>query len=130
MKILVNYDGSNIAKEVLKLAQKHSRFLDAKLEVVNTITRSHPLNYSVIEKAEEELKRQVWDILNGDNTNYETHLMVSDMSSGEQVVKFAEENDINEIILGVKRNSKVRRLFGTDAQYVILNAPCPVITIK
>ena len=130
MKILVNYNGSKVAKEALKLAQKHSGLLDAKLEVVNTITRSHPLNYSVIEKAEEELKRQVWDILNGGNTDYETHILVNDMSSGEQAVKFAEENDINEIILGVKRNSKVRRLYGTDAQYVILNAPCPVLTVK
>jgi nucleotide-binding universal stress UspA family protein len=53
------------------------------------------------------------------------------MTSGEDLVEFAEENKIDEIIVGVKRRSKVGKLLmGSTAQYVILNASCPVVTVK
>jgi len=38
---------------------------------------------------------------------------------------------VDEIIVGVKRRSKVGKLLmGSTAQYVILQAPCPVVTVK
>jgi nucleotide-binding universal stress UspA family protein len=41
------------------------------------------------------------------------------------------ENQIKEIVVGVKRRSKVGKLLmGSTAQYVILKADCPVITVK
>jgi nucleotide-binding universal stress UspA family protein len=52
-------------------------------------------------------------------------------SPGEELVQFAEDNQINEIIVGVRRRSKVGKLLmGSTAQHVILNAPCPVVSIK
>ena len=57
--------------------------------------------------------------------------MVSSRSSGENLVWFAELENIDEIIIGVRRRSKVGKLLlGSTAQYVVLHAPCPVITIK
>jgi nucleotide-binding universal stress UspA family protein len=51
--------------------------------------------------------------------------------SGENLIWLAELSKIDEIIIGVRRRSKVGKLLmGSTAQYVILNAPCPVITIK
>jgi len=45
-------------------------------------------------------------------------------------VEFAQDNKIDEIVIGVKRRSKVGKMvFGSNAQYVILNAPCPVVTV-
>jgi isoprenylcysteine carboxyl methyltransferase (ICMT) family protein YpbQ len=66
-----------------------------------------------------------------DNIHCETHLFVRGLSPGDDLVKFAEDNQINEIIVGVRRRSKVGKLLiGSTAQYVILNASCPVVTIK
>jgi nucleotide-binding universal stress UspA family protein len=131
MKIVVGYDGSNVAKDALKLAQKHSKLLGAKIMAVKSVTRYHPLDYSLIQEAEEKLEREIRSQLNGDITNYETRLLVSSNSTGQNLIEFAELIKSNEIIIGVRKRSKVGKLLlGSTAQYVILNAPCPVVTIK
>ncbi len=131
MKILVGYDGSNAAKDALKLAQKHSQAFGAKIAVVKSVTRFHPLDHSLIQTAEEKLSREIRNQFNGDITSYETRLLVSSRSSGENLVWFAELGKIDEIVIGVRKRSKVGKLLlGSTAQYVVLHAPCPVITIK
>jgi nucleotide-binding universal stress UspA family protein len=53
------------------------------------------------------------------------------LDAGEDLVKLADEKKVDEIIIGVRRRSKVGKLiFGSTAQYVILNAPCPVVSVK
>jgi nucleotide-binding universal stress UspA family protein len=131
MKILVGYDGSNAAKDALKLAQKHAKALGAKIEAVKSVTRQHPLDYSLIQEAEEKLEREIRSQLDGDITNYETRLLVSSNSTGQNLTEFAELEKSDEIIIGVRKRSKVGKLLlGSTAQYVVLHAPCPVITIK
>jgi nucleotide-binding universal stress UspA family protein len=131
MKILVTYDGSHIAKEALKFAQKHAKAFGAKLEVVNTITRHVPLEYNDIQVVEQDLAHGVGKILSDDELPYETHVLLSDKSSGEQLVNYAKVYNIDEIIIGVKKRSKNGALyFGSTAQHVVLKAPCPVITLN
>ncbi len=51
--------------------------------------------------------------------------------AGEDLVRFAKEKDVGEIIIGVRSRSKVGKLlFGSTAQMVILEAHCPVLTVK
>ena len=131
MNILVGYDGSNEAKDALKLAQKHAKSFGGKIMVVKSVTRNHPLDHSLIQAAEEELEREVRNQLNGDKISYETRLVVSSNSTGKNIIWFAEIVEVDEIIIGARKRSKVGKLLlGSTAQYVILNAPCPVITIK
>jgi len=131
MKILVGYDGSNPAKKALKLAQKHAKPWNAKIEVIEAITRSSPLDFHYIQKVEEELEWDVRKILNGDKTLYKTHLFVGTLSAGEQLVNFADRNKVNETIIGARKRSRSGKLFfGSTTQYVVLNAPCPVVTVK
>ena len=53
------------------------------------------------------------------------------MSPGEDLVRFAQEQGIDEIVVGVKKTSAVGKiLFGSNARYVILHAPCPVVSAK
>lgn len=131
MNILVGYNGSNESKDALKLAQKHAKKLGAKIEVASAINRWDPLEYHKIQEAEQELDREVKKNLNGDNASYETHLLVNDLSPGDQLVKFAERYLVDEIIIGASKKSRVGKLlFGSTAQYIILNAPCPVVTVS
>ena len=131
MNILIGYDGSTVAREALELARKRAKAWGAKIDVVKCMARSRELNYEDIQMVEHKLEREVHDQLNSDDIPYETHLMISGRPSGEDLVQFAEQNEIDEIVIGIRRKSKAGKLlFGSNAQYVILNASCPVVSIK
>ncbi len=130
MKILVGYDGSNSAKDALKLAKDHAMRLDAKVDVVTSMVEAKNSQYDDVRQAELGLE-YAKALLEEDSIDCETHLLIRGLSPGEDLVQFAEDNQINEIIVGVRRRSKVGKLLmGSTAQHVILNAPCPVVTIK
>jgi len=130
MKIMVGYDRSNVAKEALEIAKKHAKAFDAKVHVLTSLARSPEMEREDIQKAEHELEN-VRIHFEESGISCKTHAVVSSQSPGEDLVQFAQENDIGEIVIGVKRRSKVGKLlFGSNAQYVILQAPCPVVAVK
>ena len=131
MKFLVCYDETNAAKKALKVAREHARIWQAELEVVNTVTRVEPLKHSKVKKMEEKMEAEVKEILAADDPPYETQLLLTDLTPGEQLVQFAEDQEMDLIFIGIVKKSKVEKLFfGSTAQYVILHAPCPVVTVR
>jgi len=130
MKILVGYDRSNSANDALELAKEHAMALDAKVHVVTSMVGANNNQYDNMQRAELGLE-YAKALLEEENIKCETHLLIRSLSPGEDLVKFAEDNQINEIIVGVRRRSKVGKLLmGSTAQHVILNAACPVVSIK
>ena len=130
MKILVGYDRSNPANDALELAKDHAMAFDAKVHVVTSMVSANNNQYDDMQRAELGLD-YAKALLEEDNIKCETHLLIRGLLPGEDLVKFAEDNQINEIIVGVRKRSKVSKLLmGSAAQHVILNAPCPVVSIK
>ncbi len=130
MKILVGYDGSKVSEDALQLAQNRANAFKADIFIVTSLEQSHTLQKEDIDKAEAKLE-YLKAPLKADDISCETHASVNYLSPGEDLTQFAKDNDIDEIIIGVRRRSKVGKLvFGSTAQYVILNAPCPVVTVK
>jgi nucleotide-binding universal stress UspA family protein len=130
MKILVGYDGSNSAKEALRLADQHAKAFGATVNVVSSMQKGTEQQREDIEDAERGLE-YAKSLFEESGVNCQTHLLIRGLSPGEDLVEFAAENGIDEIIVGVKRRSKVGKLLmGSTAQYVILNANCPVVTVK
>lgn len=61
----------------------------------------------------------------------ETRLLVRGFTPDEDLVHYANEEDVDEIVIGIRKRSKVgKRIFGSTAQHAILNAHCPVVTVK
>jgi nucleotide-binding universal stress UspA family protein len=130
MKILVGYDGSAPAKEALKLARKHAAVFGATVDVIASMEEGTGDQLPEIEKAERGLE---WakSLFAEKDIPCTTHLMIRGLSPGEDLVNFAKDNKVDEIIVGVKRRSKVGKLImGSTAQYVILEANCPVVSVK
>ena len=58
-------------------------------------------------------------------------LLTDDIDAGEQIVNFADRKKADLIFLGIKKKSRVGKLlFGSNAQYIILKAPCPVVITR
>lgn len=130
MKILVGYDGTNSAKEALNLAKSHAKVFGASVEVVTSMQKGTESERKIIEQAERGLE-YAKSLIEEDGIDCSTHLLIRGLSAGEDLVEFANENRIDQIVVGVKRRSKVGKLLmGSTAQYVILQAECPVITVK
>jgi nucleotide-binding universal stress UspA family protein len=130
MKILVGYDGSKVADDVIKLARKHAKAFEAEVHIMTSLEQGAGLTKEDIDRAESKLEK-LKTSLKTDEISCEVQASVSYESPGEDLVRFAKENQVDEIIIGVRRRSKVGKLvFGSTAQYVILEAPCPVATVK
>ena len=130
MKIMVGYDGSNVAKDALELAKKYAKTLKATICVVTSMETGTDIPREKFEKAENELHDAKASVRKEDIA-CDTHLSETGMETGENLVQFAQENKVDMIFIGVRRRSKVGKLiFGSTAQYVILNAPCPVVSVK
>lgn len=51
--------------------------------------------------------------------------------AAEDILQLADDADVSVVVLGVRSRSRTGKLlFGSTAQTVILNAPCPVLCVK
>jgi len=130
MKILVGYDGSNVSKEAVALAEQHAGTFKAEIIIAHSMVGGPEVPRKDFQNAENDLEHEKNRLLDN-NVPCESVLSVRGLQPGEDLVKLAEENKVDEIIIGVRRRSKVGKLlFGSTAQYVILTAPCPVVSVK
>lgn len=130
MKILVSYRGSDVGKDLLNLAAQHAKAFAADVQLVTSLPGGDKTTEEQVREAEEALEMARKSLVDQGITA-ETHLLVRGRTAGEDVVTFARENDCQEIIIGVKSRSKMGKiLFGSTAQFVILKADCPVVSVK
>lgn len=130
MKILVGYDGSNAARDALKLAKHRAKASNAKIDIVTSMKGAKNNQHDELQQAELRLE-YAKALLEEDSIACEPHLLIRGLSAGEDLVLFASDHRIDEIIVGLRRRSKLGKLLlGSTAQQVILHAPCPVITVK
>jgi nucleotide-binding universal stress UspA family protein len=130
MKILVGYKGVNIGKDLLELAAQHARAFAGEVQLVTSLPGGDKTTKEQVVDAEEKLEAAK-KFLTDRGIRNESHLLIRGKTAGEDIVSFANDNNCGEVIIGVKSRSKVGKiLFGSTAQYVILKAVCPVVSVK
>ncbi|MBW2656019.1 MAG: universal stress protein [Deltaproteobacteria bacterium] len=133
MKILVGYKGMDVGKDLMDVAVKQAKAFEGEILIVTSLVGGESSEASEVQEvvaAEKNLK-QAKAYFDDYGIKSQTHLLVRGFEAGEDIVKFAEEKNVDEIIIGVRSRSKVGKLiFGSTAQIVILDAHCPVLTVK
>jgi nucleotide-binding universal stress UspA family protein len=130
MKFMLGYNGSAASKRALALACQQAKVARAIVFVVSSAEGGSGETLENIQNTEEQLQ---WakDYLLTEHVPCETFQLARGLSPGEDLVKFAEDNGIEHIFMGIEKKSRTRKLLlGSTAQFVILRGPCPVTTTK
>lgn len=130
MKFLLGFNGSEEARAALALARNHAEIFQAKVYIITSMVGGRG------EKPEEIGKRTrdlafAEQFLKEKGVQCETFQLARGLSPGEDMVSFAEEHDIDQIYVGIEKKSRTQKIIlGSTAQYIILKAPCPVVSVN
>jgi nucleotide-binding universal stress UspA family protein len=129
MRILVAYNGSNAAKRALTAAQRRVRALSGELIICGSAEGA-----DMQEGAEATLKnnlREAEMLCQACGISCKTHLASGEKTAAEDIIAYANKEGVEEIVVGIKRRSQLgKMLFGSTARMLIMEAPCPVLTVK
>lgn len=130
MKFLAAYSGTSQSKAVLELARKHAKVFGATLVIVSSSEGGSGEDLSELNRIKADLDA-VQREMKEEGLTCEVNLLARGLSPGEDLVRFAADNQIDHIFVGVQKKSRTRKLLlGSTAQYVILKSDCPVTTVK
>lgn len=130
MKFLVGYNGSEISRAALTLARTYADLFGAEVLVITSLPGGSGEKPDEIGKAARDLKFAE-QFFKEKNIPCETHQLARGLTPGEDMVRFAEENDVDQIFVGIEKKSRTQKIIlGSNAQYIILKAPCPVVSVN
>jgi nucleotide-binding universal stress UspA family protein len=138
-RILWPTDFSRCAQQALGYAVHWAREYNAELHALHAIILL--LNESYPLPNEAEMHKQLQDLVNeqmsttlkalqADELNIKP-AQVRGISTGPAILVYAEENDIDLIVMGTHGRRGMEHLFlGSVAEEVVRLAPCPVLTVR
>jgi nucleotide-binding universal stress UspA family protein len=130
MDFLVGYDNSKKSEHVLDLAKTYAKAFNARIHFLSSTSYGPELETTAFEEIKAGLEHLKSDFKN-DGIDCETHIVSRSISPGEDLVDFARRFSIDKIIIGSRKKSKIGiLLLGSTAQYVVLEADCPVVIVK
>ncbi len=122
--IVVGFITTKEGRSALAASVEEARLRNLKLVV---LTPEHPKAGSETELA--ELKSKLAN--SSDGLQAEFRSVIGDLDPGEDLVRIATEEDADLIVIGLRRRTPVGKLIlGSNAQRVLLDAPCPVLAVK
>jgi nucleotide-binding universal stress UspA family protein len=130
MKIMVGYRRFGTDMVLLEHAARQVLAFDGSVILVTSMRGGEQVKLKDFTRAEHELDKGK-EYFESKGIKVKTKLLERGLSVGEDLVKYSKEAKVDEILIRVKSRSKVGKLiFGSTAQFVILKAKCPVVSIK
>jgi len=130
MKLLVAYNGTKESQSALELAKTHAKIFEAKLVVLSSSEGGAGEKLEDITRIKSDLE-SIEEDLSKAGIECEVEQLARGLTPGEDIVLFAEENEIDQIYVGIRKKSRTSKLIlGSTAQFIILKAKCPVTSVK
>ena len=130
MKLLVAYNGTKEAEAALALAKTHAKIFEAKLVVISSSEGGKGEKLEDINKIKRDLEK-IQEDLSKDGIDCDVEQLARGLAPGEDIVLFAEENEVDQIYVGIRKKSRTSKLIlGSTAQFIILKSKCPVTSVK
>ena len=129
MRILMYYDGTEYTMDALSVVKMHAKAFQATVDIVCSLHKGGEPQLDEIDRMETDLA-YLKVVLEKEKITAETHLLIKGNDAGEDVIRFAMEHHVDEIIIGTEKKSRVEKfILGSVAQHVIINAHCPVVIV-
>lgn len=130
MPIVVGYVPRAEGRAALRRAAEEARLRSTRLVVVNSNRGGTHLDDAEALEHERELV-EVRAKLDAEGIEHEVRQLVRGLDPAEDLIAVAEETGADFIVIGLRRRTPVGKLIlGSNAQRVLLEAPCPVLAVK
>ncbi|MGN6245805.1 MAG: universal stress protein [Motilibacteraceae bacterium] len=130
MTIVVGYVPKPEGRAALRRAAEEAKLRGSRLVVINSNRGGRDLDAEENVRYERELAT-VRDELSTAGVEHEVRQLVRGLEPAEDLIAVAEEVQADVIVIGLRRRTPVGKLIlGSNAQRILLDAPCPVLAVK
>jgi nucleotide-binding universal stress UspA family protein len=130
MPVVVGYVPTPEGRAALRRAAEECRLRNTRLVVINSNRGGKDLDADEAAGYELELA-DIRSQLEAAGVSHEVRQLVRGMEPAEDLIAVAEEIDADFIVIGLRRRTPVGKLIlGSNAQRILLEAPCPVLAVK
>ena len=130
MSIVVGFVPTNEGRAALRRAAEEARLRSTRLVVINSNRGGKDLAADEAARYDAELET-IKTQLTEAGVDHEVRQLVRGLEPVEDLIAVAEETNADFIVIGLRRRTPVGKLIlGSNAQRILLDAPCPVLAVK
>ncbi len=130
MTIVVGFVPTKEGRAALSRAADEARGRQTRLVVINSNRGGRDFDDQANRAAEAELKG-VTDELTAEGLDVEVRQLIRGNEPAEDLIAVAGETSADLIVIGLRRRTPVGKLIlGSNAQRILLDAPCAVLAVK
>ena len=128
--VVVGYVPKPEGEAALAAGISEAQLRGSKLLVVNSSRGGQEFDGAKARAAEDDMSA-VRAQLEESGVEYDIRQLVRGFEPAEDLISLAEANGAELLVIGLRRRSPVGKLIlGSNAQRVLLDAPCPVLAVK
>ncbi len=128
--IVVGYVPKAEGQAALRRASEEALLRQSRLVVVNSHRGGREYAGRDAIRGEQELE-DIRDQLIEAGVDHEIRQLVRGMDPADDLIQVAHDVNADFIVIGLRRRSPVGKLIlGSNAQRILLDAPCPVLAVK
>ena len=130
MTIVVGYVSTKEGQAALQRALAEAKLRRTNLVVINSNRGGRDFDGDASARSESELERIANDAA-ADGVDMEVRQLVRGNEPAEDLISVADETGADLIVIGLRRRTPVGKLIlGSNAQRILLDAPCAVLAVK
>jgi nucleotide-binding universal stress UspA family protein len=130
MPVVVGYVEKPEGRAALTKAAEEARLRGTRLVVINSSRGGREFDADEAVTSQRHLD-EVRHRLERDGIEHEVRQLVRGQDPSEDLIDVAQEVGAQLIVIGLRRRTPVGKLIlGSNAQRVLLDAPCPVLAVK
>ena len=128
--IVVGFVANPEGRAALRRAAEEAELRHSRLVVVNSFRRAGQSHHEDATAAEIQLD-EIRAELTAAGIEHEVRQLVRGQDPADDLISIATEVNAEFIVIGLRKRSPVGKLIlGSNAQRVLLDAPCPVLAVK